>query len=230
MSIRDRLVPVLAGLAVLLVAVMFVVLLRSAAENGTHALENAKVAQVNTTADSFNNRVESSFGSLGGLGARPWQLTMRSPADKATLKTFSVDPNALSGSFLVDSKDRITNGVLLRKGKLGSTYHPPGWQAAKAQLASAPAVVLPVVKSGETTELPSYAFAIAIRGKSPTSVRGAFIFEQALTKDSAFSQEIRGLAESGQPTAAWEFLDSNGTVGATTPRTGLGDPAADPRP
>ena len=229
MSIRDRLVPVAAGLAVLLVAVTVVVLLRSAAENGTHALERAKVAQVNTTADSFNARVESTFGSLGGLGARPWQLTQGSKADKATLKTFQVDPNALSGSFLVDSKDQITNGVLLRKGKLGSTYSPPGWQAAKAQLANAPAVVLPVTKSGETTELPSYAFAIAIRGKSPTSVRGAFVFEQALTNDSAFSQEIRGLAENGQPTAAWEFLDSNGSVVATTQSTGLGEPVSDPR-
>ncbi len=126
MSIRDRLVPVVAGAAVLLVALMVIALLRSAANDGTDALEKAKVAQVRTTADSFNNRVESSFGSLAGLGARPWQLTQGSAADQATLKTFAVDPDALSGSFLVDANDTVTSGVLLRPGKLGSTFDRTG--------------------------------------------------------------------------------------------------------
>ena len=136
MSIRDRLVPAVAGVAVLVVALMVIVLLRSAANDGTDALENAKVAQVRTTADSFNARVESSITSLGGLGARPWELTLRSAADQATLKTFAIDPDALSGTFLVDADDTVTNGVLLRPGKLGSTFDPPGWEKAKAALAS----------------------------------------------------------------------------------------------
>src|SRR4051794_748379 len=170
MSIRDRVVPALAGLAVLLVGLMVVLLLRSAANDGTDALEAAKVAQVRTTADSFNTRVESSFGSLGGLGARPWELTLRSASDAATLKTFAVDPDALSGSFLVGADDTITNGVLLRPGRLGSKFDAPGWAKARAQLATEPAVVLPVTQSGVTTELPSYSFAVAIRGKTPTSV------------------------------------------------------------
>ena len=54
-----------------LVALMVVALLRSAANDGTDALEKAKVAQVRTTADSFNARVESSITSLGGLGSPP---------------------------------------------------------------------------------------------------------------------------------------------------------------
>ena len=178
----------------LLVALMVIALLRSAANDGTDALEKAKVAQVRTTADSFNARVESSISSLGGLGARPWELTLRSAADQATLKTFAIDPDALSGTFLVDANDTVTNGVLLRPGMLGSKFDPPGWAKAKAELASSPAVVLPVASSGVTTELPSYAFAVAIRGKTPSSVRGAFVFEQALTNDSSFNQEIRGLA------------------------------------
>ena len=64
-----------------------------------------------------------------------------------------------------------------------------------------------MTSSGLTTELPSYAFAVAIRGKTPTSVRGAFVFEQALTNDSPFSQEIRGLAGERQvharPGGSW---------------------------
>ncbi len=187
MSVRDRLVPAVAGAAVLLVALMVVALLRSAANEGADALEKAKVAQVRTTADSFNARVESSITSLGGLGSRPWELTPRSAADRATMKTFAIDPDALSGTFLVDGGDTVTNGVLLRPGMLGSKFDPPGWKKAKAALASSPAVVLPVTRSGVTTELPSYAFAVAIRGSTPTSVRGAFVFEQALTNDSPFS-------------------------------------------
>jgi signal transduction histidine kinase len=229
MSMRDRLVPLVAGAAVFMVALMVIALLRSAANEGTDALEKAKVAQVRTTADSFNARVESSISSLGGLGARPWALTLRSPADEATLKTFAVDPDALSGSFLVDAHDTVTNGVLLRPGKLGAKFDPPGWAKAKAELASTPAVVLPVAKSGLTTELPSYAFAVAIRGKTPTSVRGAFVFEQALTNDSPFSQEIRGLVNDQHSSANWRFLDSNGAVIASTLGSGLGSRVPDAR-
>ncbi|MET0838831.1 MAG: HAMP domain-containing sensor histidine kinase [Marmoricola sp.] len=229
MSVRDRLVPALAGAAVLLVALMVVALLRSAADDGTDALERAKVAQVRTTADSFNARVESSITSLGGLGARPWELTLRSAPDQQTLKTFAIDPEALSGTFLVDTKGTVTNGVLLRPGMLGSTYDAPGWEEAKAKLASSPAVVLPVAQSGVTTELPSYAFAVAIRGASPTSVRGAFVFEQALTSDSSFNQEIRGLAGSARSSATWRFLDSHGAVVASTLSDGLGSQVPDSR-
>ena len=229
MSIRDRLVPAIAGVAVLLVALMVIALLRSASNEGSDALEKAKLAQVRTTADSFNARVESSFSALAGLGSRPWELTLRSAADQATLKAFAIDPDALSGSFLVNADDTITDGVLLRPGRLGSTYSTAGWAKAKAALASTPAVVLPVSRTGVTTELPSYAFAVAIRGKSPTSVRGAYIFEQALTNDSPFSQEIRGLVTDHRSSAAWRFLDSNGAVIASTLNNGLGQQVSDPR-
>ena len=229
MSIRDRLVPVAAGAAVLMVALMVILLLRSAANDGTDALERAKVAQVRTTADSFNARVESALTSVGGLGSRPWELTEGSAADKANLKAFAIDPDALAGSFLVNADDTVTNGVLLRPDMLGSKFRPPGWEKVKTELATSPAVVLPVAKSGVTTELPTYAFAVAIRGESPTSVRGAFVFEQALTTDSPFNQEIRGLAGDRHSTATWRFLDSNGAVVASTLSTGLGAPVSDAR-
>lgn len=229
MPTRDRLIPAVAGLAVVAVAVTVVSLLDSAVDDGTRALQDAKVAQVRTTAGTFNARVESSINSLGGLSARPWELTTGSTNDTAALQAFAIDPEANSGFFLVDGSDTITSGVLLRDGELGSTFDAPGWAAAKAALASAPAVVLPVAESGITTELPTYAFAVAIRGTSPTSVRGAFVFEQALTADSAFNQEIRGLGDDGATTAAWRFLDSNGVVVASTLPTGLGSQIPDER-
>lgn len=229
MSSRDRLVPAAAGIAVLLVAVVVVVLLRTAQDDGTRALEDAKVAQVTTTARSFDARVASTIESLAGLGARPWELTVRSRADQATLQTFSIDPEAESGLLLVDGDDRIVNGTLLRPGRLGSTYDAPGWAQAKEALTRAPAVVLPVASSGATTELPTYAFAVGIRGDDPADVRGAFIFETALTEDSSFSQEIESLAEGGGSTESWRFIDSRGKVVATSTSTGLGEPVSDPR-
>lgn len=229
MSLRDRLVPAVAGIAVVLVAVMMVVLLRSAVEDGTQALEHAKVAQVGTTASSFDARVESTIDSVAGLGARPWELTLRSAADKSSLDTFAIDPEAESGNFLVDKNDTIVNGTLLRPGRLGSTYDALGWSQAKRALRDTPAVVLPVAPEGVTSELPSYAFAVAIRGESETSVRGAFVFEAALTEDSPFVREIRGLADDSVETEAWRFLDSNGVVVASTLDSGLGEPVPDER-
>ncbi len=223
MSRRESLVPVFAGSAVLLVAVLVVVLLRGAVSAGTEALEEAKVAQVMTTANSFDARVESTIGSIAGLGARPWELTLRSKADKATLNTFAIDPEAQSGNFLVDQRGRIVNGTLLRPGRLGSTYDAPGWAEAQQQLKQAPAVVLPVAPEGVTSELPAYAFVVAIRGAGPSSVRGAFVFEAALTTDSAFSQEIQALADRDVDTESWRFIDSQGRVVATTLPTGLGE-------
>lgn len=226
---RDRLLPGAAALAVLAVALVVVVLLRSASNNGTHALEDLQVAQVQATANSFNARIEASFASIGGLGARPWELTSDSAADQSALEAFAVDPEAISGFFLVDATGKITNGVLLRPGRLGSKLDPAGWAELRHTLASEPAVVLPVTTDGVTTELPAYAFAVAIRGTSPTSVRGAFIFEQAVTVDSAFNVEIRATDSGKDSTAALRFLDSNGTVVATTLDSGLGAVVPDER-
>ena len=83
-----------------------ILLLRGATDDGITALEDAKQAQVSTTARSFNARVESSLGSLGALGARPWELTEDSEADQSVLDTFAVDPDARSGSFLVTPTTR----------------------------------------------------------------------------------------------------------------------------
>ncbi|HVU74970.1 MAG TPA: HAMP domain-containing sensor histidine kinase [Mycobacteriales bacterium] len=226
---RSWLTPAIAAALVIVVAIAVVVLLRVANANGTKALERAKLAQVQATANSFNARVASGLQAVQGLGAQPWQLTPGSAHDTQTLNSYNVDPNAQSGAFLVDSSDTIVNGYLLRPGKLGSKYAPPDWDKAKQTLASTPAVALPVTPSGETTELPNYAFVVAIRGATPTSVRGAFVFETALTTTSSFQQEIAQLADRNASSASWFFLDGKGVVIATTDVTGLGKPADDPR-
>ncbi|WP_372734402.1 ATP-binding protein [Nocardioides sp.] len=227
MSLRDRLIPIVAALAVLGAGVVVILMLNSASNDGIKALENAKLAQVRTTARSFNARVESSLGSFAGLGAQPWELTPDSAADRAILDTFALDPDARSGSFLLDANDTITTGVLLRDGAQGSVYDAPGWAEAKEVLAAQTVVVLPVTNDGFTTDLPSYAFAIAVLGEKPGTLRGAFIFEVALTEDSAFNQEIRALAVDEDSSAVWRFIDSNGFVVATSAASGLGEEAED---
>lgn len=226
MTLRERLLPVVAALTVLGVGITVVLLLNSATDDGVEALEDAKLAQVSTTARSFDARVESSLGSLTGLGARPWELTEGSGADQSVLETFSIDPSARSGMFLVDADDTITAGVLLQPGRLGSTFDDPGWPAARETLATEPIAVLPVTPTGMTTDLPTYAFAIAIPGSSPGTLRGALVFESVITEDSTFNQEIRALAEKDS-SGAWRFLDSNGYVVATSASTGLGAVAED---
>lgn len=226
---RDRLAPILAAGLVLIVAVSVVLLLRAAEDQGTKALTQAKLAQVQATANSFNARVTSQLTAVGGLGRSPWELVPNSRADKAVLHTFDLDPNAKSGFFLIDAQDTVTAGVLLRPGSLGARFAPPGWAEAKSQLATKPAVILPVTTRGLTTELPSYAFVVAIRGAGPDTVRGALVLEQALTSSSPFQQEIVQLGKGGLSSAAWFFVDSTGSVVATTLSRGLGQPVEDRR-
>ena len=226
---RDRLVPVVAGALVVAVAISVVLLLRVANNQGLDALKRAKLQQVQATADSFNARVASSLTSVAGLGASKWQLTPNSAADMRVLDTFDVDPNAKSGFFLIDAHDVVTDGILLRPGKLNSTFAPPGWAQAKRELETQPSVVLPVTKPGFTTELPVYDLIVAIRGATSTSVRGALVFEEAITPTSTFELEIKQLVDRSASTAQWFFVDSRGAVVATTQDTGLGQKVPDMR-
>jgi signal transduction histidine kinase len=220
--IREQLMPIIAGALVIVVGVSVVLLLRVANNQGIDALTRAKLQQVQTTADSFNARVKSELGAVTGLGGLHWQLTPNSKSDMQVLDTYNIDKNATSGFYLINSADKVTEGILLRKGMVGSTFDPPGWEKAKQQLATMSLVFLPVTQSGKTTELPSYDLVVAIRGATPTSVRGALVFESAVTERSPFQQEISHLAERAASTAAWFFIDSRGSVVATTQNTGLG--------
>jgi signal transduction histidine kinase len=226
---RDRLIPIVAGGLVVVVAISVVLLLRVANNQAIDALTHAKLQQVQATADSFNARVSSSLSSVSGLGNTHWELTPNSKSDEQVLQTYNVDPNAKSGYFLINSRDVITSGILLRPGKLGSTFAAPGWAAAKRQLETQPAVILPVSKSGLTTELPSYDLVVAIRGASATSVRGALVFEEAITQTSTFQLEIAQLIDRSASSAEWFFVDSRGSIVATTQTTSLGGKVSNPR-
>ena len=223
--VRDQLAPILAGGLVAVVALGVVLLLRSANNQGTDALTRAKLAQVQATADSFNERVSTSLTAAAGLGAVRWELTPNSAADQRLLQTYNVDPDAKSGFFLVNAAGVVTTGVLLRPGTIGKQFDPSGWANLARRLATKPALALPVSRDGFTTELPSYDFVVAIPDKSdPAHVRGAIVVETALTPTSAFQLEIKQLAENDPSSAAWFFIDSRGSVVASTQDKGLGEP------
>jgi signal transduction histidine kinase len=223
------LAPVLAGLFVVAVGVTVLLMLRLAGDQGTQALTTAKLGQVDAIANSFNARYAAQISGVAGFSSTNWELVPGSKADNQLLQTFNgLNPNAESGFFLLDRTDTITAGVLLRSGRLGSHYAPPGWAGVKARLAKEGAVVMPVVTTSQTTELPSYGFAVAVLDKTG-NLRGALVAEQALTATSPFQKEILQLRDAKEHTASWQFLDSAGTVVASTVPDDLGRLASDPR-
>ncbi|WP_375478519.1 ATP-binding protein [uncultured Jatrophihabitans sp.] len=226
MRARDRIVPLIAGLMIVLVAASVVLLLASAENQGTKALRTALLGQVRATANSFNARVGASLTSAASFGSVGWDLTKGSAKDNRILQTYNVNPNAKSGFYLVNGDGDITAGVLLKPGVLGSRFDSTQWPALKKRLASTPALVLPVEHSGMTTELPVYNFVIAVHGPNKT-VRGAFVFEQALDSTSAFEQEIAQLGQHAASSAAWFFIDSRGSVLASSNDSSLGGPVED---
>lgn len=226
---RERMAPVLAGLLVIVVGVSVLLMLRLAGDQGTKALTTAKLGQVNAIANSFNARYAAQISGVAGFSSTNWELVKGSKADNKLLQTFSdLNPNAESGFFLVDKKDTITAGVLLREGRLSSRYAPPGWAEVKARLAKEGAVVMPVVSTSLTTELPSYGFAVAVVDKKG-ALRGALVAEQALTATSPFQKEILELRDPKERTGSWQFLDSAGTVVASTVPEDLGRAVQDTR-
>jgi len=226
--IREQIVPIAAGALVVVVAVSVVLLLRVANNQGVDALTRAKAEQVTATADSFNTRYTSQRGAVAGLGKAGWQLTPGSKFDMQILQTYDVDKNAESGFYLINAADKVTEGILLRPGEVGSTFDPLGWKQAKRELSSTPLTVLPVTHSCKTTELACYDLVVAIRGASH-SLRGALVFESAVTEQSPFEDEIRQYGQHAGSTAAWFFIDSKGSVVATTQSTGLGERVEDKR-
>ena len=183
-----------------------------------------------TTADSFNARVAVQHRLARRAGAPPLAADPSSAADQATLKTFSVDPNALSGSFLVDAHDTITDGVLLRPGRLGSTFDPAGLGQGQGRArldARRRAARDPLRRDDRAAQL-------RLRRRHP----GQDADQRAGCLRLRAGADQRLALQPGDPwtrsasrssTATWRFLDSNGAVIASTLGNGLGSQVPDPR-
>src|SRR5436305_4254767 len=115
-NFRDRLVGLLAGLVVIVLAGLVIVAVLSAQNNGRKALEDLQLSQVQQLARSLDAQVASVFGQAVGFGGtKPWNLAANDPTDAARLQALqATNPGAKTGYVLVDHNGVITNGTLLQ--------------------------------------------------------------------------------------------------------------------
>lgn len=221
---RDRAVLALAVALVLATSGLVLFTVNKAERDGVHALERLQQAQVQQLARSMNTRVETQFSSAAGvLENLKLDAQVRSPADKAQLDSLGafLAKDARTGFYVVDAQGRLANGILLRdRGAIGSAVSRPG--LAEVLETGDPAVL--DVAPGLTTALPTigYAFPITADG----AVVGSIVSELDVSAQSSFNAEVAQLA-TGR-TGEFTFVDTQGTVVASSDLGLLGRPLDDP--
>jgi signal transduction histidine kinase len=222
---RDRALIATAVGLVAVTATLVLTTVRKAEHDGTKALQQLQLAQVQQLTRSMDSRMASIFTSLQGLASAPpaWRVKLNDPADAGRLATLqSLNPKARTGFFLVDTKGVITNGTLLRdKNAVGTTYSRPGLDAV---LGGKPAI-LPVGR-GLTTTLPVVLIGFPLRDASGQNVTGAMLIESDVSVDSAFNAEVAQLKRGR--TGEFSFVDEAGTVVASSNAALLGKPLDEP--
>jgi signal transduction histidine kinase len=222
---RDRALIATAVALVLLTAGLVVTTVRRAEHDGTKALQQLQLSQVQQLTRSMDSRMASIFTSLQGLASAPpaWNMKPNDPQDAARLDQLqSLNPKARTGFFLVDTKGTVTNGTLLRdRASLGSTYTHPGLDAV---LGGRPAI-LPV-GTGLTTTLPVLLIGFPLRDAAGQKVTGAMLIESDVSVDSAFNVEVAQLRRGR--TGEFSFVDEAGVVVASSNAALLGKPLDEP--
>jgi signal transduction histidine kinase len=222
---RDRALIATAVGLVVLTASLVLTTVRRAEHDGTQALRQLQLAQVQQLTRSMDSRMASIFTSLQGLATAPpaWNVKLRDPGDAGRLATLqSLNPKARTGFFLIDTKGTITNGTLLRDpAALGSAFTHPGLDGV---LGGKPAILS--VGPGLTTTLPVVDVAFPLRDAAGQRVTGAMIIESDVSVDSAFNAEVAQLkrGRSGE----FSFVDENGVVVASSNAALLGKPLDEP--
>jgi signal transduction histidine kinase len=219
---RDRLVSFGAGLLVIVLALLVVVAVLNAQNNGRDALESLQLSQVQQLARSLDAELAAVFGQAAGFGGtKPWDLTIGDLPDQLRLQALqAANPSAGTGYVLVDHTGMITNGTLLSQTSPGHIVDRAGLTTALAQ--GRPAV-LPV-GPGLTTPLPTAAvvFPVTDANHGPG---GGLLVEVAVAPDSLFNQSVTALRRGR--TVVYSFIDTNGVVVASSDTTSLGKKAPD---
>ena len=203
---RDRVL--VAGALALLFAVagLIVAVVVDAQNRGRGALEDQKLDQIETLARSMDARISSSFPLLSDFVSEPYDLRIGSEADQEILDEFQeLQPNAATGSVLVDLDQRITAGTLLLDDDVvGEVWDRAG---LADMLRSGRPAVLPV-DEGVTTTMPTYALAVPLPDRTG-AIRGAYVFEGEVSASGSFNQEVAALGSSG---GEFLFVDVNEMV------------------
>jgi signal transduction histidine kinase len=218
---RDRWIALGAALVVIALSVSILSTVLDAQRRGRHALEQLQVNQLGQLTRSLDARLTSGFESIAGLVRVPFSLVARDSGDAARLEQLqALNPEATTGMMLVDASATVTNGTLLQGDIVGTRLERPGLAAA---LSTGRPAVLPVAR-GVTTSAPTIGYAIPITGAGG-GVRGAFVFEADIGPKSTFTQEVAELRRGR--TGQFSFVDSQGTVVASSDTVRIGKPYAD---
>ena len=219
---RQALAVSVAVNAVVALAAVIVQTVLDAQERGRRALARNPHATVTQLAAGINARLGSTLEGVRGLANQPFTLEVGSTPDQAFLDGIQkLTPDSNTGMMLLDSKRVITSASLLQDPKdVGTVLDRPGLQAA---LRSTEMEVLPVAP-GRTTSLPTNAIVMPLRTPDG-GVRGALLWESAVTADSSLSQEIAELG--GKDRGEYVFVDGRGTVLVSSTGERLGRPFAD---
>jgi signal transduction histidine kinase len=219
--LRDRLVALGAVIILAALAVTVVVLVLDAQRSGIDTREDFRLEQAQAEANRMETRVQQAFGSITGVYGAPGAFTMElgSPTDAAALSP--ADPEARTGTVLVDETGTIVNGTLLRdESMIGDPLERKGLDRAL----DGESVILPV-DDGLTTSRPTIALAGPVRDDAG-QLAGAIVIEVEVAPDSAFNVEIAQLRTGD--TGGFSFVDENGVVVASNNETLLAEPLDDP--
>ena len=221
---RDRTVMAIAVALVLATSGLVVATVLQAKSDGTRALEELQVAQVQQLTKSMDARVKSAIDAFGGIvnGPKAWNATLRDPSDAKRLAELqSISSKARTGILIVDARGVVTNGTLLRdQAQIGRKLERAGLEKI---LAGTPGMT--PVGASATTVVPSMVFGYPLKNAAG-SVIGAFLIESDVSPESSFSAEVAGMRRGR--TGEFSFVDSNGIVVASSNAALLGKPIDDP--
>lgn len=221
---RDRALIATAVVLVIATATLVLTTVLKAANDGTKALQQLQLEQVQQLSRGMDSRIASVFQSLAGLASagEAWRVTPNDPNDAARLQQFQgLNPKARTGFYLVRPDGTITNGTLFREANVvGTKYAGPKLDAV---FGGAPAI-LPV-SDGLTTSLPVVIIAFPLTDASQ-KVIGAMLIESDVSVDSAFNAEVAQL-KPGR-TGEFTFVDENGVVVSSSNAAALGKPLDEP--
>ncbi len=217
---RDRLIALGAVVVLVALAATVVVLVLDAQRSGVETREDFRIEQAQAEANRMDTRVQQAYGALTGVYGAPGAFTMK-PGDASDAAMLAPqDPEARTGSVLVDGKGVIVNGALLRDPSVvGQTLDRAGIDRAL----DGESTILPVA-DGLTTSRPTGAIAIPTRD-GVGQLSGAVVVEFEVAPDSAFNVEIAQLRTGD--TGGFSFVDERGVVVASNNETLLAKPLDD---
>lgn len=206
--VRDRVVAVVAVVILVALAGTVVALVLDAQRSGIETREEFRLEQARSEANQMESRFQSAYQSLLGAYGSPGTFTMV-PGDEADATLIAPrDPQARTGTVLVDTEGVIVNGALLRDAAdVGDRVDREGLERAlRGEPANLPA------GPGLTTSRPTGILAIPVRDASG-ALAGAALVEYELAAEAAFNQEIAELRTGD--TGGFSFVDENGIVVAS---------------